>query len=537
MPSKRWSRWVVLGVLGACGGSEPEPCVEVAWYVDSDGDGYGVEFATKHQCVDPGPGYAVRPGDCEDQNPAANPGVQEVCDGVDNDCDRVVDEPDAIDAEPERFADNDQDGWGAEALGPGCLDRYQATRGGDCNDYSSGVHPGMNDRCDGFDSDCDGLDAKDVVSSNTDVYPTIAAAVAAGESSLTLCDGLIDWVDNVRISGNLVLQGGANTTLRMPDGVAATLTGSSRLYLRDLTLEGGGVLAQGSGRGVQLSSVSVTGARPAAGQAWLDVDDTYLDRDFAFFYNTTLSDIRTENAPIIDISSADAVNFTLGGVESAWTDLVASAAPLVRMSGSDPRLTTDRDSLLRLDRCAADGAIFDIDSTGYAVASFVLDGADNRVPWVTDVLAEADVTVSVRGLTVDNGGLMRVEAPSGRFGVVEGGCVGSNAPCAWVQSERSLQFTARDMVVRGVDVAAPAVLDLRGDRAHVTIESSEITANRAQAAALALPASAWLQLTDVDFGEGDADNDPVDIRDGDGLTTSLGLVDDLDCRSGLSTCP
>ncbi|MCP4872413.1 MAG: hypothetical protein GY898_27250 [Proteobacteria bacterium] len=70
--------------------------------------------------------------DCDDNEPLANPGEAEVCDGFDNDCDGTVDED----------IDGDSDG--------------QTTCEGDCDDADPNVNTSANEICDGKDSDCDG---------------------------------------------------------------------------------------------------------------------------------------------------------------------------------------------------------------------------------------------------------------------------------------------------------------------------------------------------------------------------------------------
>jgi hypothetical protein len=69
------------GVCKASGGTD---CV------DDDGDGYGVgdtsdcpECLSANKCEE----------DCNDDDPAVNPGLQDTCDGKDNDCDDEIDEP------------------------------------------------------------------------------------------------------------------------------------------------------------------------------------------------------------------------------------------------------------------------------------------------------------------------------------------------------------------------------------------------------------------------------------------------------------
>ncbi|MCB9744554.1 MAG: FG-GAP repeat protein [Alphaproteobacteria bacterium] len=63
----------------------PDP---VEWFPDEDGDGYGDEGAAPiFDCAGP-EGWVSVGGDCDDGEPAKNPGEAEVCsDGLDNDCD------------------------------------------------------------------------------------------------------------------------------------------------------------------------------------------------------------------------------------------------------------------------------------------------------------------------------------------------------------------------------------------------------------------------------------------------------------------
>jgi len=58
------------------------------FYVDSDGDGYGIDNEFIDICSNmPPEGYAGSPGDCDDQNPNSNPSVTEIqCNGIDENC-------------------------------------------------------------------------------------------------------------------------------------------------------------------------------------------------------------------------------------------------------------------------------------------------------------------------------------------------------------------------------------------------------------------------------------------------------------------
>ena len=77
-----------------CDGSldEDDALDASTWYLDADGDGYGVDTTTTTACSQPS-GYAALDGDCEDADGAVNPGAEEVCgDNDDDDCDNLDDE-------------------------------------------------------------------------------------------------------------------------------------------------------------------------------------------------------------------------------------------------------------------------------------------------------------------------------------------------------------------------------------------------------------------------------------------------------------
>jgi Tol biopolymer transport system component len=62
------------------------------WYRDIDADTYGNTADSLAVLFPPSAGYSLVPGDCNDTNPAVNPGAIETCNGVDDDCDGSVDE-------------------------------------------------------------------------------------------------------------------------------------------------------------------------------------------------------------------------------------------------------------------------------------------------------------------------------------------------------------------------------------------------------------------------------------------------------------
>ncbi|AKT37218.1 uncharacterized protein CMC5_013490 [Chondromyces crocatus] len=81
-----------VGGAGGTGGGDEEPsCTPSTWYLDEDGDGFGVESTATVTCPQP-PGHVALAGDCDDTRAGVKPGAIELCNGIDDDCDEVVDE-------------------------------------------------------------------------------------------------------------------------------------------------------------------------------------------------------------------------------------------------------------------------------------------------------------------------------------------------------------------------------------------------------------------------------------------------------------
>ena len=132
----------------------------VAWYVDSDGDGYGDPDAFWGEACDAPGGVSTDPSDCDDNDATISPAAVEVWyDGVDQDC-----------AGDDDF-DADADGYQSDAHA-----------GEDCNDSNPEIYPEHVDVCgDGIDSDCDGVDPCEVnaVYGGAAAFDVAATAVAA----------------------------------------------------------------------------------------------------------------------------------------------------------------------------------------------------------------------------------------------------------------------------------------------------------------------------------------------------------------------
>jgi hypothetical protein len=135
----------------------------VAYYVDSDGDGYGVARLVRTACTAP-EGFVANADDCDDDNGDIHPAADEICNALDDNCNGSIDD-DAVDA-PTWHADYDQDGFGSATLvrreceaPPGYI-----ADADDCNDFDVFVNPAADETCDRVDNDCDGtIDEPDAI--------------------------------------------------------------------------------------------------------------------------------------------------------------------------------------------------------------------------------------------------------------------------------------------------------------------------------------------------------------------------------------
>ena len=188
------------GVDDDCSGEvDDDPTDAAYWYTDGDGDGYGTDSSGVLGCDD---GTRVaNGGDCDDGDPARNPGAVEECDtGVDEDCDGIVD-TDASASFP-LYVDADGDGYGATAAGSDCtVPAGMSAKSGDCNDASSAISPAAKESCDSanVDEDCDGLaDDKDSGPTGTTSFyaDTDRDGYGDGAAPSSRCDAASGWVSN-----------------------------------------------------------------------------------------------------------------------------------------------------------------------------------------------------------------------------------------------------------------------------------------------------------------------------------------------------
>jgi large repetitive protein len=138
-------------------GDDSEDAAVSIWYLDGDGDGYGLGASSQEACSQPD-GYVSVSGDCDDGLAEVSPDAEEICDGIDNDCNDLVDGDDSEDAAVTLwYMDGDGDGYGLGASSQEACsqpDGYVSVSG-DCDDGLAGVNPAATEVCDGVDNDCD----------------------------------------------------------------------------------------------------------------------------------------------------------------------------------------------------------------------------------------------------------------------------------------------------------------------------------------------------------------------------------------------
>ncbi|MFK7927788.1 MAG: MopE-related protein [Myxococcota bacterium] len=126
------------------------------FFLDRDGDGYGVWEMAKTACSAP-TGYVTTSTDCADDDADTHPGAPEFCDKLDQNCNGELDD-DAVDGTA-YYSDLDLDGYGGiNSIQLACEqpDGY-ITVGGDCEDFNPAINPEAAERCDLIDNDCNGV--------------------------------------------------------------------------------------------------------------------------------------------------------------------------------------------------------------------------------------------------------------------------------------------------------------------------------------------------------------------------------------------
>ena len=147
-----WVKELEDGLDNNCNGRIDEGFVDVRFFLDSDGDGFGDAGESIVARRKPA-GYVRNKLDCNDSSAQDNPNAIELDDNRDNDCDGSIDE-----GSTQYYPDVDGDGFGVrggaiESLGP--VTGY-VQNDDDCDDDNSAIFPGAREQFDSVDNNCDG---------------------------------------------------------------------------------------------------------------------------------------------------------------------------------------------------------------------------------------------------------------------------------------------------------------------------------------------------------------------------------------------
>ena len=299
------------GLDNNCDGliDDPSSVDALLWYIDIDGDGYGVSDYTTLSCS-PIAGWADNTDDCDDTDILVNPSATEICNGLDDDCDGTVD----IGANDMTvwYYDSDGDGFGDLSITEQACDvpqGYVAT-GDDCDDAEAAIFPGAIELCDAIDNDCDSIADSGVVGTE---------AVCSGGSCLDVLmqlpgssDGIY-WIDPsssypYEAYCDMTTDGGGWTLLMKTSGDWNTsLYYWDPLWTNDILLNE--------------TSLNTNTSSNAKLQPFLDLPIDELNGCFPGYSHCIYADIATGQTPV-DIFSGGSIqignNFN-GQMYSGWS--------------------------------------------------------------------------------------------------------------------------------------------------------------------------------------------------------------------------
>jgi hypothetical protein len=361
--------------------------------------------------------------DCDDGDPAINPGADEICDGIDNDCEGTVDVG-ATDAS-DWYEDGDGDGYG-DATGTPVVDCFgpstgYVSDGTDCDDTDATINPGAEDIADdGIDQDCDGADATDITDDDGDGFTSDVDCddtdAAVNPDATEICDGVDNDCDGT------------------VDGPSATDVST---WYRD-----------GDGDGFGDAAFSSTACTAPSGYVALDTDCD--DRDATIYPGATDrpgdgidSDCDGSDGPTTDGDGDGYDDTAFGGTDCDDTD--ASVYPgATEVCGDSIDQDCDGSDLV----CSTTMAVTDLAAGDLVISEFMPNPAvvsDGVGEWF-EIYNAAGADVDLEGLVVsDNaatftvaGSLVLADGDYLVFGVEDDTTVNDNLPVDYEYSGPAL---------------------------------------------------------------------------------------------------
>ncbi len=556
-----------------CDGVADEDVEVPIWYLDSDGDGFGNEIYAVTRCAPPTPDYTVTGGDCDDGDPDVRPGVEEVCDEIDNDCDGLLDDADP-DAETSTwYWDGDGDGAGV----PGVMVEACSAPGGyvsaervDCDDDDPTTWIDAPELCDGVDNDCDEETGEEgtVTLDGVSAFDAIQGALDAATdgSTIDVCEGT--FTENLEVWAAVSLQsrhGPDVTTLTAAkDGATVAILSTVDVSIAGFTITGG--------TGHPAAAVAMGGGVYAGPAAHLTISDCVITGNTADYgggvaqwatgagltiTDTTIADnTATDGAGLfIQDSTAELTGLTVEGNVASQdgggfflsysTTILASSTITANSAGNDGGGLADAASILDFDEVTASGntagdsggGLHLIFSSG-ALDSMTLNGNSAAGEGGAALSLKADLTFTDGEITEnradDGGGLYFMETTV----VVETSAVVGNRA---YESGGGLWLYTSDATLQDITLSENTAGFFGGGayalESEAALSGVEISSNRAYLGAGVLLQEASMTLSscslqrnaadDVgggahlvdgeltsessDWGQGGADNSPDDV--------------------------
>lgn len=522
------------GLDNDCNGRiDDEPEDPLTFYRDADNDLYGSTTVFVEGCF-PSDGYIGRGGDCDDGDELINPGAPETCNTVDDDCDGFVDTG-AVDA-PTWWRDGDGDGFAATGaeFRTACEQPSGFTDTlGDCNDAEATIRPGIAERCDGVDTDCDPTSSEDGLIALDGVTVTSledAASAATAGSEIAICAG--SWSGNLTFADDISLigpQGAARTTLSPAAAGRPILRfdGAGALTISDLTFDAGNADLGGAIFSRTASTITV--------------------RDSTFTNNKAIDGgaIYGDDATSLILSDC---TFSTNSASGDGGAVFAGPLTVERSTFSDNSAGARGGAL-----CLSGGdAIFDPDT---AFTDNSSDGSGGAIAILT-ANSITDGEVSNNTAADDGGGIWMMDDGSVNLTVISGNEADRGGGIACVTDctidAATIELNAADSGA-GIAALGTGTVSIDGsqirensaandggglwiDGATLELDSCIIEENDASSGGGAYLEAGSLESSASDWGTGSSDNTPDDVAVGSAAYDTYGASSSFTCLSSTGEC-
>ena len=221
----------------------------VTYYRDVDLDTYGNPGISQTSSTGPPAGYVLNNTDCNDNDFNVNPGVVDICNGLDDNCNSLIDEG----STNTYYRDFDADGYGMASSGTtvACsAPSGYVSNNTDCNDGNASMYPGATEIIgDGIDQNCNGMEVCFVDVDNDGYRPNSTATVNSSDMDCFDVGEAVasDPVGDCNDNDFSVNPGAVDICNGLDDNCNSLVDeGSTNTYYRDYDNDGFGMASSGT---------------------------------------------------------------------------------------------------------------------------------------------------------------------------------------------------------------------------------------------------------------------------------------------------